>query len=58
MKDYRVSLVYNILIFVIVVLGTIFIPRYIKEDLSKKIVIQKVACIILSIIGLIVLVYE
>ena len=44
--------------FILGVLGTIFIPRYIKEDLSKKIVIQKVACIILSIIGLIVLVYE
>lgn len=44
--------------FILGVLGTIFIPKYIKEDLSKKVVIQKVACIILSIIGLIVLVYE
>ena len=44
--------------FILGVLGTIFIPKYIKEDLSKKVVIQKVICIILSIIGLIVLVYE
>ena len=43
--------------FIIGVLGTIFIPRYIKEDLNKTIVIQKVFCIILGIIGLIILVY-
>ena len=43
--------------FIIGVLGTIFIPKYIKEDLNKTIVIQKVFCIILGIIGLIILVY-
>ena len=43
--------------FIIGVIGTIFIPRYIKEDLNKTIVIQKVFCIILGIIGLIILVY-
>lgn len=43
--------------FLIGVLGTIFIPKYIKEDLNKKVVIQKIICIILSIVGLIILVY-
>lgn len=43
--------------FLIGVLGTIFIPKYIKEDLNKEVVIQKILCIILSIVGLIILVY-
>lgn len=44
--------------FILGVIGTIFIPKYIKEDLSKKVVIQKIVCIILGIIGLIILVYK
>lgn len=43
-------------VFILGVLGTIFLPKYFKENLSKYIVYQKVFCIILGIIGLIVLV--
>lgn len=43
-------------VFILGVLGTIFLPKYFKENLSKDIVFQKVFCIILGIIGLIVLV--
>ena len=43
-------------VFILGVLGTIFLPKYFKENLSKDIVYQKVFCIILGIIGLIVLV--
>lgn len=43
-------------VFVLGILGTIFFPKYIKEDLSRNVVIQKIICIILSIIGLIILV--
>lgn len=43
--------------FILGVIGTIFIPKYIKEDMTRNVVIQKVSCIILGIIGLIILVY-
>ena len=42
-------------VFIIGILGTMIFPKYIKEDLSKRVVIQKVLCIILGIIGLIIL---
>ena len=42
--------------FILGVIGTLLLPKYIKEDLSKKVVIQKIVCIILGIIGLVVLV--
>ena len=45
-------------VFITGVIGTIFFPKYIKEDLSKSVVIQKIVCIILGIIGLIILVYK
>ena len=32
-----------------------FLPKYFKENLSKKVVLQKIGCIILSVIGLIVM---
>ena len=44
--------------FILGIIGTILLPKYIKEDLSKKVVIQKIICIILGIIGLIILVYK
>jgi drug/metabolite transporter (DMT)-like permease len=44
--------------FILGIIGTILLPKYIKEDLSTKVVIQKIACIILGIIGLIILVYK
>ena len=44
--------------FILGIIGTILLPKYIKEDLSKKVVIQKIVCIILGIIGLIILVYK
>lgn len=43
-------------VFILGVLGTFLLPKYFKENLSKDIVFQKVFCIILGIIGLIVLV--
>ena len=43
-------------VFTLGILGTIFFPKYIKEDLSRNVVIQKIVCIILGIIGLIILV--
>lgn len=42
-------------VFVLGVLGTKFLPKYFKENLNKKIVLQKVSCITLSIIGLIIM---
>jgi hypothetical protein len=45
-------------VFILGILGTIFFPKYIKEDLRKGIVIQKITCIILGIIGLIILMYK
>ena len=44
--------------FILGVLGTLLLPKYIKEDLSKEVIIQKIVCIILGIIGLIILVYN
>ena len=42
-------------VFVLGALGVKFLPKYFKEDLSKKVVLQKISCIILSIVGLFVL---
>ena len=47
----------TIFVFIIGVLGTKILPKYFNENLNKKIVIQKVSCIFLSIIGLIVMFY-
>ena len=44
-------------VFILGILGTIIFPKYIKEDLSINVIIQKSVCIVLSIIGLIILVY-
>ena len=44
--------------FILGVIGTLLLPKYIKEDLSRKVVIQKIVCIVLGIIGLIILVYK
>ncbi len=44
-------------VFLLGIIGTIIVPKYIKEDLRKKVVIQKIISIILGIIGLIILVY-
>ena len=43
--------------FILGIIGTYLIPKYIKEDLSKKVIIQRVLCIIVGILGLIILVY-
>ena len=42
--------------FILGLIGTLLLPKFIKEDLSKGVVIQKVVCIVLGIIGLIILV--
>lgn len=44
--------------FILGIIGTLLLPKYIKEDLSKRVVIQKIVCIFLGIIGLIILVYK
>lgn len=44
--------------FILGIIGTILLPKYIKEDLNKNVVVQKIICIILGIIGLIILVYK
>jgi len=41
--------------FILGVIGVKLLPKYFTEDLSSKVVIQKIVCIILSIIGLIVM---
>ena len=42
-------------VFILGVVGVKLLPKYFKETISKKIVIQKISCIILSIIGLIIM---
>lgn len=42
-------------VFILGVIGVKLLPKYFKENISKKIVIQKISCIILSIIGLIIM---
>ena len=42
-------------VFILGVIGVKLLPKYFKENMSKKIVIQKISCIILSIIGLIIM---
>ena len=45
----------GVFVFIIGVIGTLLFPKIIKEDLDKRSVIQKVFCIILAIVGLIVM---
>jgi len=42
-------------VFIIGIIGVLILPKIISEDLSKKVVSQKIVCIILGIIGLIVM---
>ena len=42
-------------VFIIGIIGVKVLPKYFKENLDKKVIIQKVVCIILGIIGLIVM---
>lgn len=42
-------------VFILGIIGMKFLPKYFKENLNKKVVIQKVSCIVLSVIGLVVL---
>lgn len=42
-------------VFILGIMGMKFLPKYFKENLSKKVVLQKVTCIVLSVIGLIVM---
>ena len=41
--------------FIIGALWVKFLPKYFKENMNKKVVIQKVSCIVLSIVGLIIM---
>ena len=42
-------------VFILGAIGVKVLPKYFKEDLSKKIIVQKVSCIVLSVVGLIVI---
>lgn len=42
-------------VFILGVIGVKLLPKYFKENLSKKIIVQKISCITLSIVGLIVM---
>ena len=42
-------------VFKLGIIGMKVLPKYFKEDISKKVILQKVSCIILSIIGLFVM---
>lgn len=42
-------------VFILGLIGMKLLPKYFKENINKKVIIQKVSCIILSIIGLIIM---
>ena len=42
-------------VFILAILGIKILPKYFKESLNKQVIIQKIVCIILSILGLIVM---
>lgn len=42
-------------VFILGIIGTKFLPKYFKENLKKKVILQKISCIVLSVIGLIVM---
>ena len=42
-------------VFMLGVIGVKLLPKYFKENMNKKIIIQKISCIVLSIIGLIIM---
>ena len=42
-------------VFILGVIGVKLLPKYFKENISKKIVVQKISCIIISIVGLIIM---
>ena len=42
-------------VFILGAIGVKVLPKYFKEDLSKKNIVQKVSCIVLSIVGLVVM---
>ena len=45
----------GVFVFILAVIGMKLLPKYFSESLNKQVIIQKVICIILSIIGLIVM---
>ena len=42
-------------VFILGVIGVKFLPKYFKENMNKKVVIQKIGCIALSIVWLIIM---
>ena len=42
-------------VFLIGVIGVIFLPKIFSEDIKKNTIIQKIICIVISLIGLAVL---
>lgn len=43
-------------VFIIGAIGVLILPKIFREDLSRRVVIQKISCIIIGIIGLIIMV--
>jgi hypothetical protein len=39
------------IVLVLVIISTIFFPKFIKEDISRKVLIPKIAAILLMILG-------
>lgn len=42
-------------VFILGIIGVKLLPKYFKENINKKIVVQKISCIIISIVGLIIM---
>ena len=42
-------------VFILGIIGVKFLPKYFKENLNKKVILQKVSCIVLSVVGLIII---
>ncbi len=42
-------------VFLMGLVGTIVLPKFIKEDITKRAIIQKIICILISVIGLAIL---
>ena len=42
-------------VFILGVVGVKLLPKYFKENINKKIVVQKISCITISIVGLIIM---
>lgn len=47
----------SVFVFIIGIIGTLLFPKYIKEDISGNILLQKIICFLISIIGIFIMFY-